>query len=133
MEQNMILIKDIEVVVVPNNYVYTMYEKMGNPSISYGERDYLEKELKITKELIRGERFVNTRGETVYIGMTKQVQDTIGLSFQTLNNLTKFNRELQRDLNNTIADKKKVEEKIKKINSYGFLTKLKYLFTKQLN
>ncbi len=133
MEQKMILIKDIEVVIVPNNYVYEMYEKMGKPSISYGERDYLEKELKMTKELIRGERFINTRGETVCIGMTKQVQDTIGLSFQALNTLTKFNRELQRDLNNTIADKKKLEEKIKKINSYGFLTRLNYLFTKQLN
>jgi hypothetical protein len=133
MEQTMILIKDIEVMNVPNNYVYEMYEKIGNPHISYYEKDHLEKEYKSTVELIKGERFINTRGETVCIGMTKKVQDTIGLSFQALNNLTKFNRELQRDLNNTIADKKKLEEKVKKINNYGFLQRLKYLFTKQLN
>jgi len=133
MEQTMILIKDIEVMAVSSDYMYEMHEKIGNPHISYYERDHLEKELKMNKELIRGERFVNTRGETVCIGMTKKVQDTIGLSFQALNNLTKFNRELQRDLNNAIADKEKLEEKVEKINNYGFLQRLKYLFTKQLN
>ena len=72
MEKKMILIKNIEVEVVSNNYVYEMYEKIGNPHISYYERDHLEKEVKMTKELIRGEIFVNTRGETVCIGMAKK-------------------------------------------------------------
>lgn len=130
MEQKMILIKDIEVVIVPNNYVYEMYEKMGKPSISYGERDYLEKELKMTKELIRGERFINTRGETVYIGMTKQVQDTIGLSFRAFENLRRYNEELRAHLQDV---RKQEKTAVNKIKNSGFLTRLNYLFTKQLN
>ena len=130
MEQKMILIKNIEVEVVSNDYVYEMYEKMGKPSISYGERDYLEKELKMTKELIRGQRFINNRGETVCIGMTKQVQDTIGLSFQAFENLRRYNEELREHLRNMRNNEKTA---VNKIEHSGFLTRLKYLFTKQLN
>lgn len=54
MEQTMILIKDIEVMAVSSDYMYEMHEKIGNPHISYYERDHLEKEVKMTKELIRG-------------------------------------------------------------------------------
>jgi len=130
MEQKMILIKNIEVEVVSNDYVYEMYEKMGNPYVSYNERDHLEKELKMTKELIRGERFINNRGETVCIGMTKQVQDTIGLSFQAFERLHRYNKELREHLQNV---RKQEKTAVNKIEHSGFLTRLKYLFTKQLN
>ena len=133
MEEKMILVKSIEVMEVPNNFIYEMHAKIGDPYISYSERENLEKELKLTREIIKGQKFINIKGQTVCIGMRKEVQDFIGLPFHVFSNLTDFNRQLQKSLDRIIKEKGELEEKLKKINSYGFLQRLKYLFTKQLN
>ena len=129
----MILVKSIEIMEVSDNFVYEIYEKMGNPHISYNERESLETKLKLTREIIKGQRFINKRGESVYIGMTKEVQDILGLPLHVFNDLTNFNRNLQKRLDNVIKYKKDLELKIKNIENTGFLRRLKYLFTGKLN
>ena len=129
----MILVKSIEIMEVSDNFVYEIYEKIGNPHISYNERDSLEKELKLTREVIKGQRFINKRGESVYIGMTKEVQDILGLPFYVFKDLTNLNRNLQKQLDTLIKDKKDLELEIKNIENTGFLRRLKYLFTGKLN
>ena len=129
----MILVKSIEIMEVSDNFVYEIYEKMGNPHISYNERESLETKLKLTREIIKGQRFINKRGESVYIGMTKEVQDILGLPFHVFNDLTNFNRKLQKQLDTLIKDKKDLELKIKNFENIGFLRRLKYLFTGKLN
>ena len=133
MENKMILVKSIEIMEVSDNFVYEIYEKMGNPHISYNERESLETKLKLTREIIKGQRFINKRGESVYIGMTKEVQDILGLPLHVFNDLTNFNRNLQKRLDNVIKYKKDLELKIKNIENTGFLRRLKYLFTGKLN
>ena len=129
----MILVKSIEIMEVSDNFVYEIYEKMGNPHISYNERESLETKLKLTREIIKGQRFINKRGESVYIGMTKEVQDILGLPLHVFNDLTNFNRNLQKQLDTLIKDKKDLELEIKNIENTGFLRRLKYLFTGKLN
>ena len=129
----MILVKSIEIMEVSDNFVYEIYEKMGNPHISYNERESLETKLKLTREIIKGQRFINKRGESVYIGMTKEVQDILGLPFYVFKDLTNLNRNLQKQLDTLIKDKKDLELEIKNIENTGFLRRLKYLFTGKLN
>ena len=129
----MILVKSIEIMEVSDNFVYEIYEKMVNPHISYNERESLETKLKLTREIIKGQRFINKRGESVYIGMIKEVQDILGLPFHVFNDLTNFNRKLQKQLDTLIKDKKDLELKIKNFENIGFLRRLKYLFTSKLN
>lgn len=90
-------------------------------------------------EHINGERFVNARGETVCIGMAKQVRDAIGLPFESFSNMNKELDSLRasfashvrqiKDLSATLAVS---TTKLDAASSASLWKRIRYVFTKRL-
>jgi hypothetical protein len=122
-----ILIKSVETVLVNSHEVY-LPVLSDIPMRVYSDSlltETVSKNLEISREVIRGRRFTNTKGEQVIIGMTKEVQDTIGLSFEAFENMEK-----ERDIMNSVQ--KETLKSLKKYSDAGFLKRLRYLFTSRI-
>jgi len=93
--------------------------------------DYIPPE--ITTEMVRGRRFVNIRGEEVCIGMSKQVQQAIGLPFEVYdtmdNNITFFRKRNQ----NLESQNFNLLKRIEQHQSISFLGRVKFLFTRKVD
>lgn len=79
----MILIHDIEVMVVPDD-VWERYElelpkSVWDPEVRVDDL--------IIREMILGRKYINAYGQKVCIGMTKKIQESIGLPFEAFKNL----------------------------------------------
>jgi len=88
----------------------------------------------ITTEMIRGRRFVNHQGEEVCIGMSKQVQEAIGLPFEVYDNMQSsisFLEKRCQNLNNENFWLRNrigfMEERFQSINLWG---RIKFVFTR---
>jgi len=88
----MICIKEIKVVDVDEDFI--MISRMeGLPPFAdlypYDDDTPLET-VEVTQEMVHGTRFRNSNGLDVCIGMTKQVQDLIGLPFEAFSNMRDY-------------------------------------------
>jgi hypothetical protein len=80
----MIIIKDIDIIEVPTDkeieLLHSLRTKVGGR---------VSTDVAILNEAIKGRRFTNQEGKTICIGMTKEVQNLIGLPFEAFDNLEK--------------------------------------------
>lgn len=124
--REMILIEDINVKVVPEDIVQIYREKQAaQPHFD----DTLDKEIETTIELIRGKHFINNREQVVCIGMSKQVQDAIGLPFEAFDSLQETLEISNKNYSDKVTELSKLQNSI---NDAPFLSRLKYLFTGRL-
>lgn len=131
----MILVKDIEIeyVETEKDLKQKIFEVKNNPSVNYkspidNHKDPIDNHkdsIEIYEELVCGRRFTNARGETVAIGMRKQVQQAIGLPFEAFENMNKTTSRINQQM-------KKQRKELEKIKSLGFLKRLKFLLTSQI-
>lgn len=92
----MICVKDIDVIETEkdelelfayNHTPYTVFDDPGPAAIS----------VKYARELIHGHRYINSFGKEVRIGLSKKVQNAIGLPLEAFQNLTKRCDNLQHE------------------------------------
>jgi hypothetical protein len=88
------------------------------PSIGTDPSEILE----IKTEYIVGRRFTNTRGEIITIGVSREVQDLIGLPFHVY-------EEQEASILCLKTDLSLKEGKLKMLKSANFFTRLKWLFS----
>ncbi len=124
----MILIEKIK--VIQTNLEPTMIAHALSCDYEPMSTDYIPPE--ITTEMVRGRRFVNIRGEEVCIGMSKQVQQAIGLPFEVYdvmeNNITFFRKRNQNLESKNFSLLKRIEWH----QTMGFLGRVKFLFTRKV-
>lgn len=88
--------------------------------------------VRFTNEVVLGKDFKNAHGKTVCIGMTKEVQEAIGLPFEAFEELQKLIEEF-RQYNQLLFDRiERTEKRLKEYSSLSFLGRLKYLFTRKV-
>lgn len=106
----MIVIKDITCVEVYNDIYCQAY---FNPSNLSGKNCLNENEdIKLGIENVLGRTYRNTNGEEVCVGLTKKVQDLLGLPFDEFDRMHK-----QIDvLNKTLIEKDNIIAKIMNLN-----------------
>ena len=126
---NMILVKNIEVVVMLQDII--PITQMNNANL-YKFTDQVEKEMKILVEQVSGKKFINARGQEFCIGMTKQVQEAIGLPFKVYDNL-------QKEVNALRKINERIESELNQVTYYAnlfrianFYKRIKYLFTSRM-
>jgi hypothetical protein len=129
----MLVVTNIEVKIVPEDIVQVVLQ---DPLTSYKDPLEVQKEISTTIEQIKGKRFINNQGQTVCIGMSKQVQEAIGLPFEALDNLQKeckflrdIRNKLENDMNTIHSNFTTFQQKV---NNASFSNRLKYLFTKTI-
>ena len=78
----------------------------------------------VEREVVHGREFVNSRGERVCIGLSRQVQELIGLPFEVFD-----------DLSNELRDERianiELHSRVVDYEYAGFWTRLRYAFTKK--
>ena len=79
------------------------------------------RELNVVTELVKGRKFVNSRGQKVCIGMTSEVQQLVGLPFEAFDRMEKEVRELTLQRNRIYA-------RLNRIEVLTFWRRLKFLF-----
>jgi len=140
----MLVVKDIKVSHVDRDQWYVNHYKEQefaflNPAAKVHKQE-------ITTEMVRGRSFFNVRGEEFCIGMTKQVQDAIGLPFEDFENknalieelrsrLFEKDRHITRQTDTIIkmeqSSKKEIDDLVGIIFTYesmSFWKRLKFLF-----
>ncbi len=119
----MLVVKNIEVIEVDTNMLRVVHQE---------EYDMAEETVNITTEMIRGEHFTNARGERFCIGMSKQVEEAIGLPMKIFTNMSS-EMETQRI---TIAQLRQryatALAKIDKFKSMKLWGRIKNVFTTQV-
>jgi hypothetical protein len=122
---NMIVITDITKYIVPTNITTLFRQPSGsmefyqnlcynNPDMTYEKSQY------IIKEIIKGRRFKTPDGRTLCIGMSRDVQTVIGISYDTMEEQANTIHIL-RNMRDTL------EVTIKEFNTAPFLSRLDYL------
>jgi hypothetical protein len=84
----MLVIKDVDVIEVDLDDYHRIHR------FDYSDHSWIDKGHfidTVTTEYILGRRFVNQRGETVVMGCSKRVQETIGLVFEVFENQKRDN------------------------------------------
>jgi len=94
--QGMVIVKDISLAIVPRN----PWKIFDHPRVDLNierlsDGAVMDMKTGITSEMIEGEIFTNKRGERFCIGMSKDVQNAIGLPFECFKNLTQQNNRMQ--------------------------------------
>ena len=116
----MICIKSIEVIEVERDDVEIAYQMW--PDDHYFLPDATEPvAAKFITETVRGRRFRNIDGKEVCIGMTKQVQDAVGLPFEAFENMEK-------EISNLYEEVGNLRLAISMLRGTGFWGRLKWLF-----
>ena len=127
----MLVVKNIEVIEVDTNMLrIAHWDELEVPKAPF-RYDTAEGTIDITTEMIYGERFVNVHGEEFCIGMSKQVQEAIGLPMKIYN---KMFSEME-ILRTTIAQLKQryatALAKIDKFESMKLWGRIKNVFTQR--
>jgi len=136
----MLLIEDIKIREVCGNRLSVSRCKSDNTvPMNYMDAKYLDSPIEYDVEHVNGERFINARGETVCIGMTKHVQDAVGLPFEAFSNMNKELDSLRasfashvrqiKDLSATLAVS---TTKLDAASSASLWKRIRYVFTKRL-
>jgi len=122
----MIIITDVTYIYV-DKPDYVRLNTMGR--VAYGtkallsESDaYAPSHVDVTAETIRGNKFINRRGDEFIIGMTQAVQDFIGLPAASYQMLSSRLTEARDERDAEYA-------KVTKMQNAGLLTRIKWVFT----
>jgi len=122
----MIAVTNVEVMEVNGKKVeidhLPSFDIIPNPRLGTQECVY-------QTEMIIGKQFINHEGKTVYIGMSKKVQETIGLSFEAFEKLRSERDKLKDENGNIRAEIGYLKKKVKKYETMNFWQKLQFLFT----
>lgn len=140
------LIKSVEVIDIPEDC--TKVRTVPYPHLTefaLKHKIATEEEVaKIHSETVRGQRFVNANGEEVIIGMSKDVQELIGLPFECFNmNAHNEIENLKKDLKqsdeyavrqakqlaNQLFFREQFEKRIEDVCSLGIWGRIKFVFT----
>jgi len=81
-----------------------------------------------TLEIVQGRYFYLPGGKEVCIGMTKEVQETIGVCFDTLESMSRINQKLIQDNMDLISASNKVQGKLSSLENRSWIRKLLDLF-----
>lgn len=131
----MILITEVKTVTVDKNEVEIAHYENRPYVHGISGGSYWPIQMKAYYEYVRGERFINTRGEEVYLGMTAQVQEALGLPFSVfkdLNDRLERYRKKFRILSNDIEllehNLGAVRKDLQIYKTMKFIDRLKFLF-----
>lgn len=119
----MLCITDITVVDVGEDIIRlsgrsdNMVEMVTND----GPRD----PIRIATEVIRGQRFRNSRGVIICIGMSQQVREAIGLPFEVYENL-------QHNLDYEKAQLRQSRNQLKRVKDMTFWERIRFAFTGEI-
>lgn len=111
----MILIKDVEIQLVPDQKLVELrsYDDRACSFISADER--AARELSLKREFVRGTFIKNAKGEYVCFGMSKKVEEAIGLPMHAFINLQEQNKLLTDQL---FDCRDRVLELVAKVNEH---------------
>lgn len=119
----MLLVKNIEVELVPEDIVIITRMDERNRYLDYKQ---VEDKMQTLIGQVKGQRFVNARGQQICIGMTEKVREAIGLPFEAYDNLWK-EKELFASQADAVA--KRFNDYRDKIDNANLRRRLRYLFT----
>lgn len=137
MEGKVIVITKIEIKNVPEDHVRVVMHQ-NEKLLGINPAEY-HRQVDLAEEEIRGEKFVNNNGEIICIGMSKQVQEAIGLPMEVFRKLSEHNSHLferntrlSRENEKISVDYDALLSVNKAIFSAGFFKRLQFLFTKRI-
>ena len=93
----MIVVKSIEVEEVQEDIINIMRREPTNEMVLDQYYDHME-QIKVMIERVKGKQFIMPNGEKICIGLSKQVQDTIGTVFEAIETQHKEYMELHTKL-----------------------------------
>ena len=117
----MICIKSIEVLEVERKDVEVAHFKWPDGYFETGDYECSTMTAELTYEMVRGRVFRNANGQEVCIGMTKQVQDAVGLPFEAFENMEK-------EISNLYEEVGNLRLAISMLRGTGFWGRLRWLF-----
>ena len=124
----MLAIKSIEVVEVDGDRLqFAQRQNIADVRVFDTNNKPHKMDISAAYEAIEGRRFFNDDGKEFCIGMSKQVQDAIGLPFEIFENM---NRQRELDLNKIIllgAENIFLKKELGQHKEAGFWQRLKYL------
>lgn len=124
----MILITKIETIDVPGNEF--QYGFNAKPGIIPCDTGYTPvKESPYKREFIQGRRFVDERGNILVIGMTSEVQKTLGVPFDAVENMMASIERYRIEEVYLKSNINRYQSCISKLGRTGFWKRLKFLFT----
>lgn len=124
----MILITKIETIDVPGNEF--QYGFNARPGIILCDAGYAPaKESPYKREFIHGRRFVDVRGNILVIGMTSEVQKTLGVPFDIMEGMGAEIERYRVERVHLISNINRYQTCISKLGRTGFWKRLKFLFT----
>lgn len=128
----MLCITKIEVVNVPEDKLDLYYCNDPFANVLPIEGTYPVEYAEVKREHVNGKIFINNRHEEICIGMSKQVQDLIGLPFEVYDNMNKEIKSLSGNYNYVNKLYKKLDIELEKYKKLTFFKRLKFLFTNKV-
>jgi len=117
----MFVLKDVEMLEVTNNP--TVLPRIGMLPSGFIPVKPEEQDVQITTEMVTGRIFINERNEKVCFGMSKEVEKMLGMSFDTIDSLSK-----NVDIGNDII--KTLRTELLKFKNMSFCKRVKMVFNK---
>tara|TARA_R110001599_G_scaffold101758_2_gene260055 strand:- start:1523 stop:1927 length:405 start_codon:yes stop_codon:yes gene_type:complete len=124
------LIKSVEVIEVSNN-PYDIIHPPQSSMYAYN-RDAESQAMKLYREVVRGQHFINDKGEDVVIGMCEEVQKLIGLPFDSYDALSKEIIDATTKLHDEESKRKRLNLMIEELMGVGLWMRIKFLFTRRM-
>lgn len=117
----MIVIKNIEYIETDKDPLEIISTKMPHNLVGYTNKD-APITVEYLTELIHGRRFVRPDGRTLYIGVSEQAQEVIGIQYGAWN--TK-----EREMQEWVSAYQREKTKVDMYRSAKLWKRIKYLFT----
>lgn len=111
----MLVVTDIKVIEVDQSRWYI--DRMRGPVIRPYRDDDGYEPVEVTREMIEGKVFKSVDGREICIGMSKQVQDAIGLPLEVFDNLMSIIRDQHTQINQLATGKKLNAKLCRKIST----------------
>lgn len=124
----MLAIKSIEVVEIDRDRLVIQERKSINNVRVYdtGKKPHMM-DVASALEIIEGRRFVNANGKEFCVGMSKQVQDAIGIPFEAFEDMSNTVGENCIEITKLYAETVTLKRELKQHKEAGFWKRLKYL------
>ena len=116
----MILITNVEIKNISKDFVELIKQKPYLFGDDYW--DSTQESISITRELVIGRRYRNSRGINIVIGMDKETQELLGIPFKDFDRMSNIIEEIT-------TENDKLRKELREIKELKFLGKLKFLFT----
>lgn len=126
----MILIRDVEIVNVSED-IFKIVHFPEYPTVPFSHENAKAEDFSIEEEIVRGTRFVNNRGEEVVIGMSKKVQEAIGLPMSVFEGQEFTIESLSREVSRLRKHKWELHEELLEFKHMDFWKRLKFFITRR--